>query len=152
MKLLLFRIFGQIQNRECIYDILTVEESQSASQKIPELYLLTLSSLLLCDSMCNASCQLVQNVQFLPLKKKLLLHFVKKPGPVDMLICTVPMAHTCYPMYVFHLQVIELLLQISSVIPSVPTRLAVTTSPLKYICSGKWVVSRLWRFLFKILP
>lgn len=56
-------------------------------------------------------------------------------------VCLLPLA-----------QVIELRLQISSVIPSVPTRLAVTTTPLKYICSGKWMVSRLWRFLFKILP
>lgn len=75
---LLSRIFGQILNRECIYNILTAEESQSVSQKIPEFYLLTLSCLLLCDSMCMFFCQVVQQVQFLPLEKELLLHFARK--------------------------------------------------------------------------
>lgn len=68
--------------------MLTAGESQSASQKIPDFYLLTFSSLLL---NVHVSLQVVQQDQLLPLEKKLLLHFAKETGSV--LMCTVPRAH-----------------------------------------------------------
>lgn len=56
----------------------------------------------------HVSCQVVQQVQFLPLEKKLLLHLAKKLGPVDMLMCTSPRVCTFYSVYVFCLETVPL--------------------------------------------
>lgn len=86
----------------------------------------------------HVSSQAVEQAQFLALEKNLPRLFAKNRR------CRYADLHSAKGMHLLHcicllllVQVVELILQISSVIPSVPTRLAVTIIPLKYIYSGK---------------